>query len=281
MGDLRLKAQNILKLKQQEKDIKIENRDSSLEEMINHRKFISKVEFTDKIQKEIDNFQFNLLESASKGEVLKIDILELEDNIFSRKDDGSIKALIKYLPIKQKVATFLNETNFEFVTDNIITDDTLQKLYIMICENDIYPVWKIRESANDSRAVVLYLEVSPLLSLEDKKVELRRKIEHRKKLENHAVVLYRRNLREMEQVEKKTRIKEAIFTFFSTLYISVVILTILFSSLGFFPIEKITDIFSLVALAWPYFLFTKFNTLFIISLPIATIFSLFLAYRKS
>lgn len=281
MEDLRLKAQNILKLRQQEKADEFEKSELSLEEMINHRRFISKVKFTGKIQKEIDEFNFNLLESANNGESLQIDILELEDDTFSRKNDGSIKTLIKYLPIKQKVATFLNETNFEFITDDIITDETLQKLYTLICENGIYPIWKIRESTDDSRMMILYLEVNPLIIFEDNRVELKRKMEHRKKLENHAVVLYTRNLREMEKVEKKVKIKEFLFTFFANIYISVVILTILFSALELFPIDKITDTFALIALAWPYFLFTEFNSLFIISLPLGVIFSLFVAYKKS
>jgi hypothetical protein len=281
VGDLRLKAQNILKLRQQEKASEVEKSELSLEEMINHRKFASKINFTDRIQKEIDEFDFNLLESANNGESLKIDILELENDIFSRKDDGSIKALIKYLPIKQKVATFLNETNFEFVTDNIITDETLQKLYMLICKNGIYPIWRMREATDNSNVTILYLEINPLINFEDRRTELRRKIEQRKKLENHAVVLYTKSLKEMEKSEKKIRIKNFLFTFISTLYISVVILTILFNALGLLPIEKITDTFSLVSLAWPYFLFTELGSLFLLSIPIGVVFSLFIAYKKS
>jgi len=281
VGDLRLKAQNILKLKQQEKAAEVKKSELSLEEMINNRKTISKINFTDKIQKEINEFNFNLLESANNGESLKIDVLELENDTFSRRDDGSIKALIKYLPIKQKVATFLNETNFEFITDNIITDDTLQRLYELICENDIYPIWKIRESENDNNITILYLDVNPLINFEEKRLELKRKVEQRKKFENHAVVLYKKNLKEIEESEKKNKIRDFLFTFFSSLYVSVVILTILFSALGFLPIEKITDTFSLVSIGWPYFLFTEFKSLFIFSLPVGVIFSLFLAYKKS
>jgi hypothetical protein len=281
MGNLRLKAQNILKLRQEEKASEVEKSELSLEEMINHRKFTSKINFTDRIQKEINEFNFNLLESANNGESLKIDILELENDIFLRKDDGGIKALIKYLPIKQKVATFLNETNFEFVTDNIITDETLQKLYTLICENGIYPIWRMREATDNSNMMILYLEVNPLISFEDRRVELRRKTEHRKKLENHAVVLYTKNLKEMEKSEKKIRVRNFLFTFISTLYISVVILTIFFNVLGFLPVEKITDTFSLVSLAWPYFLFTELGSLFILSIPIGVVFSLFIAYKKS
>jgi len=281
MGDLRLKAQSILKLKQQEKEAEAERKELSLEEIIRNRKSLSKREFTEKIEKEIDEFQFNLLESANNGEPLKIDILELEKDMFSRKDNDSIKTLTKYLPIKQKVATFLSETNFEFITDTIITDESLQKLYNLICKSDIYPIWKIRESSQDSKVVVLYLEVNPLISFEERKRELKKKIEQRKKLENQAVVLYTRNLKEMEEMEKRARRKDFIWSFLSTLYISVVILTILSSDLGIFPMEKITDTFSLIALAWPYFLFTEFKGLFILSLPIGVIFSLFIAYKKS
>jgi hypothetical protein len=257
-----------------------ERRDLSLEEMINYRKNISKIEFTDRIQKEIDSFQYNLLLSANNGESLKIDILELENDTFARKDDNSIKALIKYLPIKQKVATFLDETNFEFVTNNIITDDTLQRLYSTVCENDIYPIWKIRESDSNENAIILYLEINPLISYEERREELKRKIEHRKELENHAVVLYKKNIKESKQVEKKTKIRDFLITFFSSLYISVLILTILFNSLGLFPVEKITDTFSLVAIGWPYFLLTGFKSLFTLSFPIGVIFSLIIAYKK-
>jgi hypothetical protein len=248
--------------------------------MINYRKNISKIEFTDRIQKEIDSFQYNLLLSANNGESLKIDILELENDTFARKDDNSIKALIKYLPIKQKVATFLDETNFEFVTNNIITDDTLQRLYSTVCENDIYPIWKIRESNSNENAIILYLEINPLISYEERREELKRKIEHRKELENHAVVLYKKNIKESKQVEKKTKIRDFLITFFSSLYISVLILTILFNSLGLFPVEKITDTFSLVAIGWPYFLLTGFKSLFTLSFPIGVIFSLIIAYKK-
>lgn len=281
MGDLRLKAQNILKLKQQEKEVESEKRDLSLEEMIIYRKNISKLEFTDKIKKEIDRFQYNLLSSANDGESLKINILELEDDNFSRKDNDNISSLIKYIPINQKVATFLSETNFEFITDTIITDNILQKLYTTICENDIYPLWKIRESSDNKKAIVLYLEVNPMIVFEKRKLELKKKMEHRKKLEKHAVVLYTKNLKKIEEIEKKNRIRDFLITSFSAIYISVVILTILFSSLGLSPIEKVTDTFSLVAIGWPYFLFTEFKSLFTLSLPIGVILSLFIAYKRS
>ena len=281
MGDLRIKAQNILKLKQQERENESQKRDLSLEDMINNRKNVSKIEFTDRIQQEINGFHYNLLTSANMGEPLNIDILELEDDTFSRKDSSSVKTLIKYLPIKQKVATFLKETNFEFVTDDIITDDTLQKLYTLILENDIYPIWKIRESSNNENAIILYLEVNPLIAFEDKKRELKRKIEQRKELENHAVVLYTKNLENTKRVEKKTKMVDFLSTFFSTLYISVIILTLFFSALGLFPVEKIINTFSLVAIAWPYFLFTGFENLFVLSFPIGVILSLFIAYKKS
>jgi hypothetical protein len=281
VGDLRLKAQNILKLKQQEREIESENRDLSLEKMINHRKNMSKLDFTERIQKEIDGFQYNLLFSANDGKSLKIDILELEDDTFLRKGDSSVKALIDYLPIKQKVASFLGETNFEFITDNIITDEILQKLYTIICENDIYPLWKIRDSSSNENAIVLYLEVNPLIAFEERREELKRKVEHRKKLENHAVILYTKNLKESKQIEKKIKIRNFSITFFSILYVSVVILTILFNSIGLFPVETITNTFTLIVIAWPYFLFTAFESLFILSFPISVIFSLFIAYKKS
>jgi hypothetical protein len=124
------------------------------------------------------------------------------------------------------------------------------------------------------------LEINPLISYEERREELKRKIEHRKELENHAVVLYKKNIKESKQVEKKTKIRDFLITFFSSLYISVLILTILFNSLGLFPVEKITDTFSLVAIGWPYFLLTGFKSLFTLSFPIGVIFSLIIAYKK-
>jgi hypothetical protein len=280
MGDLRLKAQSILKLKQQEKDIESHKKDLSLENMINERKIKSKEYFTEKIKKEIHEFQFNLLESANRGEPLIIDILEIENDIFSKKENGNIKSLIKYLPIKQKVATFLNETNFEFVTDSIITDDNLQRLYSDICENGIYPIWKTRESNSGMGITILYLEVNPLISFDEKSAELKENLEHRRKLENHAVILYTKNLNKTRQTENRIKMKDFTLNFISTLYISVVILTIISSVLGLFPIEEITDTFSVIALGWPYFIFTGFKNFFIVSLPLGLIFALFIAFKK-
>ena len=280
MGDLRLKAKEILKLKQHENDIEAEERELSLEEMVNYQKSKSKNEFIEKIQKEIDEFDFNLLDAANHGETLKIDILDVEKDLFSRKEP-SIKALIKYLPIKQKIVNFLSETNFEFVAEEIIIDETLFKLYNLICENGIYPEWKIRESKTATNTIVLYLEVNPLIGFDEQKSELKRKLEQRKKIEKHAVVLYTKSLEEMKKERKRDRKKEFLLIFFSSLYISVVILTILSSAMGLFPVEKITETFGLVAIAWPYYIFTDIQGIFLLAFPIGLIFSLYLAYKKS
>ncbi len=127
----------------------------------------------------------------------------------------------------------------------------------------------------------MYLEVNPLIGFDEQKSELKRKLEQRKKIEKHAVVLYTKSLEEMKKERKRDRKKEFLLIFFSSLYISVVILTILSSAMGLFPVEKITETFGLVAIAWPYYIFTDIQGIFLLAFPIGLIFSLYLAYKKS
>ena len=280
MKDLRLEAQEILKLKRYKKEIEAEKREFSLEEMINYQKSISKTEFTERIQEQIDGYHSNLLESVNNAKTLKIDILKLEKNLFTGKDNNSTKSLIKYLPVEQKVAIFLDETNFEFVTDDIIVNQTLQALYNVIVESGIYPMWKIRDSDNKN-SNILYLEINPLIEFEEMTVSLKRKREERNKIEKHAIVLYSKNLEGIKKERKRERIKRFLLLFFSTLYISVALLTVLSGVVDIFPVEQITDTFSMVALAWPYYLFSELKGVFILALPLGIVFSLYFAYKKS
>ncbi len=281
MKNLRLEAESMLKLTKEESKTKAKKDERSLKESINYKKNKSKVEFKNKIKKSIDGFQFNLLKSANNGMPLKIEVLKLESDFFSRANSKSTNALTKYIPIKQKMAMFLAETNFEFVADEIIEDESLQKLYSLICKNDIYPLWRVEEDVNDSNILILSLEVNPLISLKEKRVELQKKIEERQKNERYAVAIHKKNVRETKYIEKKKEIKNFLFSFSTILYVSVVIFTILFITLGLFPIENSTDRFSLIALGWPYFIFTEVKMQFLFSFPIGIIFSLILAKKRS
>jgi len=281
MGDLRLKAQDMFKLNR--KGYKSETKKNKISSSlsISYKQNKSKVAFINKIEKNIDGFQFNLLKSANNGMPLKIEVLKIKSNLFSRADDKSVKELTEYIPIKQKVAMFLTETNFEFVTDDIIEDESLQKLYTLICKNDIYPLWRVEESKDDSGMITLSLEVNPLISFKEKKIELQKKIEERQKNENHSMILYKQSLKKIKRVEKIEKLRDFVVTFFLTLYISIVLLTILSSSLGLFHLTKIEDTFSIIAFGWPYFIFTEFHTLFVISFPLGLIFSLILSWQKN
>ena len=279
MENLRLEAENMLKLTKEESDAKAKKDELSLKESINYKKNRSKVEFKNKIKKSIDGFQFNLLKSANNGMPLKIEVLKLESNFFSRANSKSMDAITKYIPIKQKVAMFLAETNFEFVADEIIEDESLQKLYSLICENDIYPFWRVEEDVADSNILILLLEVNPLISLKEKKLELQKKVEERQKNERYAVVIHKKNVRESQSTEKIIKIKDFLVSFSITLYVSVVILTIFFIMFGFFSIDNSIDRFSLIALGWPYFIFTELKRQFLFSFPLGVIFSL-MVFKK-
>jgi len=265
MGELRLEAENMLKLKQEEREL-------SLEKLLDKRQSMAKKEFRDKIQNNIDEFKFNLLKSANDGEPLTIDILKLENK--------NIERLTQYIPIKLRTATFLNESNFEFIADEIIVDKTLHKLYKFICDNGIYPIWKTRQCTADNSITILYLEVNPLISFNEKKKELEKEKNRRKELENNVHVLYSKNIKEMKNTEKRVKLRDFIFTFFLILYLSVTFLTILSTTLEFFPTEQTIDTFSIVAFGWPYFIFTELGSLFVVSLPFSILFSLVVTYSS-
>jgi len=281
VGDLRLKAENMLKLTKEEFEAKTKKEELTLKESINYKRNRFKIEFKNKVQKSIDGFQFNLLKSANNGMPLKIEVLKLESNLFSRANSKSIKALTEYIPIKQKVAMFLTETNFEFVTDEIIEDESLQKLYSLICENDIYPFWRVEEDVDDANVLILLLEVNPLISLKEKKLELQKKIEHQQKSERDALLIHKKSLRESHSVEKIIKIKDFLVSFSVILYVSVVVLTIFFIMFGFFPMEDSIDRFSLIALGWPYFIFTEVKMQFLFSFPLGIIFALIMSKKRS
>jgi len=280
MGDLRLKAKEILKLKQLEKEASAQNSELSLEELIKHKKTLSKIEFKAYINREIEDFQTNLLEAANRGEPLRIDIFSMEKDSYRDKEDVSIKSLMKYLPVQQKIVTFLEDTSFELIADEIIVDDNLQKLYSTIVENGIYPEWKIKDSEN-GKETILYLEANPLNGYEERKSQLKQKLEQRRKVEQHAVVLYKQNIEKSKKEQKREKIKNFFFIFSISLYSSVVLLTVLAGIIGLFPLEYITNTFGLIALAWPYFLFSSMKAIFLFSLPLGIAFSFYLALRKS
>lgn len=278
MGDLRLKAQEILKLKQMEKENESQKSDLSLEELIIHKKSQYREEFKDRIKNEIDDFQSNLLSAANRGEPLKIKIFEMDKDLFD--DHNSVKALMQYLPIQQRIATFLDDTNFAFITDEIIVDDTLQKLYDSIVAHGIYPTWKTGSSF-DNKKIILFLEVNPMNNYEERQAEIQRKKDHRNQIEKQALVLYKQSLNLMNQERKRDRIKNALLIFFSSLYISVMILTVLSSAVGLLPSERLSETLSLVTLGWPYYIFTDLQGAFIFSLPIGLAISLYLAFKRS
>jgi len=281
MGDLRLKAENMLKLTKEELKVNREKDELSLKESINYKKNRFKIEFKNKIEKSISGFQFNLLKSANNGMPLKIEVLRIEANFFSRANNENMNVLTEYIPIKQKVAMFLAETNFEFVADEIIEDESLQKLYTLICENDIYPLWRVEEDITDANILILLLEVNPLISLKEKRLKLQKKIEDRQKTERNAMIIHKKSLRESTSVEKIRKIKDFLVSFSVILYVSVVILTILFMMFGFFSMENSIDRFSLIALGWPYFIFTEVKIQFLFSFPLGIIFSLIFSKKRS
>ncbi len=271
MGNLRIKAKEIFKSKQNDKEVESKKREESLEKLIKSENDISKKIFTEKIQKEILNFQFNLLAAAEKGESLKIDIFETANT--------TVKSVITYLPISPKIITFLDDTNFDLISDDIITDDTLRNLYDLIIDNDIYPQWKICKSDKSKSNSILYLEVNPLISFKEKEAELQKKLETHRKIKEHALVLYTQNIKEIEKTDKKKKIKDFFLTFFLSLYISVVVLTVVTPAVGIFPIESMINSFGLIAVAWPYYIISD-TGMFIFSLPVGLAVSLFSTFRR-
>ncbi len=284
MGDLRIEAQNILKAKQNKKrDRYIENSISE-NSNIREKKIKSMQKFQEKVQYQIDNFQNNLLESAKKGETLKIDIVELnKSNLiswWSEREEKNQELLEEYLPIKSSIVTFIDDINLDYLKDDIILDDTLQKLYDTIKDNDIYPDWRVkRDSSGEIKSI--YLEANPLISYKERRDQLIREKENRSRA---LVVLEKPNSKKIEKVNDKQIIKKlikSIFIFIGLLYFSVTILTIISNDLA---IIENSNSNSFIEIAWPYFLFKDFSNvadMFIFSLPIGLIISIYFAYKKS
>ncbi len=284
MGDLRIKAQELLKIKQNEQESRYIEDNLAQEKSIEEEKIKSMKKFTEKIQYQIDNFQKNLLEASNRGEVLKIDILKLDsDNLVSwwdeREDNIKKSIYTEYSPIKSGIVTFIDDINLDFLTDDIILDNTLQKLYDTIRSNDIYPEWKVKENSN-GKIELLYLEVNPLVSYKDKKDALNRE----KEIKQRALVIV--DNKNPTKIEKKKngvlkKISSFIFIFISVLYFSVSILTILSSAIGITNIENSN---SFLEVAWPYFLITDFSNVgeaFIFSFPLGLLVSIYFAYKRS
>ncbi len=286
MGDLRNKAQELLKIKQYEQEIEYIENELIEEKNIKEEKSKSMKKFTEKIKYQIDNFQKNLIEASGRGEVLKIDIMRLDsDNLVSwwdEREDGVKKNIYtEYSPIKSAIVTFIDDINLEYLTDDIILDSTLQKLYDTICSNDIYPEWKVREN-DKGKIELLYLEVNPLVPYKDRKDALKRQ----KEIKERALVVVNRDNQNHNKIKEKNieilkKIKNFIFIFVPILYFSVVIFTILGSAIG---ITNINDNNNFLEIGWPYFLTTDFSNVgeaFIFSFPLGVLVSLYIAYKRS
>lgn len=281
MGDLRLKAQEILKFNQNEKKLNEITDYIAEEKDMNIAKEKSKNIFTEKIQKEIDGFDKNLLESAKHGEALNIEILRLDtDGLLSWWDEREDKIInTRYTPIKSGIVTFIDDINLEFLSDDIIVDGTLQKLYDLIRENDIYPQWKVTTNT-DGKIEILYIEVDPNISYKERKESIHRE----KNISQRSLVVqnYQQQRPIAEEEDNDNKIKRVVislFTFLSVLYFSVLLLTIISEALG--VVGNPTS--SFVEIGWPYFLitdFSKFGELFIFSLPLGVLISLYSAYKS-
>jgi hypothetical protein len=282
MGDLRLKAQKIIKIKNDNKEYNTENKYEIEKKNMNYTKKESKRKFIEKIQKEIDNFQNNLLKSANKGEPLKIEILRLDtDGLLSwwdEREDRLVNTI--YTPIKSEVVTFIDDINLKNLTDDIILDETLLKLYNLIKENDIYPEWKVSKN-NIGEIEFLYLEANPNFSYQERKKD----IDREKQISQRALVAqnYRQNISDRENTGLD-KIKNFLLIFLPTLYFSVMILTILSRAIGLVEVPQDSILSSFVDIGWPYFLVSEFSEvgeLFLFSLPLGFLISLYFAYKKS
>ncbi len=283
MGNLRVEAQNILKAKQNKKrDRYIENSISE-DSNIKEKKIKSMQKFQGMVQNQIDNFQKNLLESATRGEALKIDIVRLNKNNliswWSEREEKNQELLEDYLPIKSSIVTFIDDINLDYLKDDIIIDDTLQKLYNTIKDNDIYPEWRVKKD-NSGEIKSIYLKANPLISYKERRDELIREKENR----NRALIVVKPNNRKTEKIEDKhpiKRIRNFIIIFIGLLYFSVTILTIISNDIG---ITEVANSNSFIEIAWPYFLFKDFSNvadMFLFSIPIGLIISIYFAYKKS
>ena len=288
MGDLRIKAQDILKAKQQEKEYEEIREIIPEEKNIKEYREKSRVLFTEKIQKEIDDFQTNLLHAADNGEPLKIDILQLNDeNLVSwweeRDKELDTSTLYReYSPIKSGVVTFIDDINLKLLKDDIIIDSTLEELYMLICKNDIYPEWRVEKK--DGKVVSLYLEVNPLVSYREKKDEFRKDIKRQERALTAVKESNKISQKELEDEFKKDRLLKNTLIFIPIFYLAVALFTIIGSALGLSSLESTNSASNFIGVAWPYFLVTDFasvSELFILSLPLGLIVALYLSYSKS
>jgi len=280
MGDLRLKAQELLKNRQNEKesdeiaDYITEDKD------MNIAKEKSKKIFTEKIQKEIDSFQEKLLESANHGKPLNIEILKLDtEGLLSWWDEREDKIFnTRYTPIKSGIVTFIDDINLEQLTDDIIVDSTLQKLYDLIRENDIYPQWKVHTNT-EGKIDTLYIEVDPTVSYKDRKDAIHRE----KNISQRAIVVQNyQQYKPIEEEEDGNKIIKGVMsflTFILVLYFSVLLLTIFSEAFGLVGDGSS----NFIEVGWPYFLitdFSKYGELFLFSLPLGILISLYSAYKS-
>ena len=279
MGDLRLKAQELLKVSLNSKEPNNTMEHISKEKNMNKRKEESKRIFTEKIQKEINEFQDKLLKSANNGETLKIEILRLDtEGLLSWWDEREDKIInTRYTPIKSSIITFIDDINLKFLTNDIITDKTLQKLYDLIRDNDIYPQWKVTQK--DGKMEALYIEADPTVSYRERKDTLHRE----KNINQRALVVqnYQQNI-QIEEIENSKI--EKIKNFVIVLYFSVMVLTILSRAINIVSISDNSIPPNFVEIAWPYFLSVNFSgvwELFIYSLPLGILLAIVSVYKKS
>lgn len=282
MGNLKPKSQDLIKNKENDNESNIEKKYEIEKKNMNYTKEESKKKFIEKIQKEIDSFDDNLSKSINKGESLKIEILKLNtDGLLSwwdEREDRLVNTI--YTPIKSEVITFIDDINLKNLTDDIILDKTLLRLYNLIRDKDIYPEWKVsKNSAGEIE--FLYIEANPNFSYQERK----RDIEREKQITERALVAqnYRQNISENE-TRGLDKIKNFLLIFLPTLYFSVMILTILSKAIGLVEVPQDSILSSFVDIGWPYFLVTKFSEvgeLFLFSLPLGFLISLYFAYKKS
>jgi len=280
MGNLNIKSKGELTDSENKKDSNEIINYIAEEKDMNIEREKSKKIFTDKIQKEIDNFQKNLLDSTRNGEVFNIEILKLDtEGLLSWWDEREDKIFnTRYTPIKSGIVTFIDDINLEQLTDDIIVDSTLQKLYDLIRENDIYPQWKVHTNT-EGKIDTLYIEVDPTVSYKDRKDAIHRE----KNISQRAIVVQNyqqyKPIEEEEDGNKIIKTLISLSTFILVLYFSVLLLTIFSEALG--AVGNGNS--SFIEVGWPYFLitdFSKFGELFIFSLPLGILISLYSAYKS-
>jgi hypothetical protein len=280
-----MKAQELLQVRQNEEKIK-KNISTTTDITLERNK--SKKRFIEKIQNEINYFQNNLLKAADKGQLLKIIILQLNStNLLSwwnerDKEKSSYQIHTEYTPIESGIITFIDDVDLEQLTDDIILDSTLQKLYDIILENDIYPEWKVK--IIDGKIESLYLEINPLISYKEKKEILRQKKIKKQQILMLTTSKYnkvaKQNIKQNRISNIVIKIKTFITIFIPLLYLSVTLLTILSSALELTPSANN----SFTEIAWPYFLFFDFQNvgeLFIISVPLGILIAYYSTYKST